>query len=113
MSGKVVHVLGRKPYDLYVGRAMPRYGLAASPLRNEHKIGRDGTRDDVLRMYEKDLRRNLDLRPDTCLPLLADVRGKTLACWCAPKSGVLTPEDPEVCHGQILLRLAEEASQRR
>lgn len=105
-GGKVVHVLSGKPYDVYVGRAMRRFGLAESPWANPHRIGRDGTREEVLRKYE-DRVRGL-LARDSFREKLADLRGLTLACWCAPKDGALTPDDPVICHGQVLLRLARE-----
>jgi hypothetical protein len=36
------------------------------------------------------------------------LRGKTLACWCSPKTGELTTEDPLRCHAQIILKLANK-----
>ena len=114
-SGKVVHVLSGKPYDVYVGRCNNRYGLAESEWSNPYKIGRCGTREEVLRKFEADITtdiswygtRDKDLRFQYRLSML---RGKTLACWCAPKNGYLTTDDETVCHAQILLRLAEELS---
>ena len=55
------------------------------------------------------MRNNLDHDEDGQLadkPLT--LRGKTLACFCAPKDEPLTLDDPVVCHGQTLLKLAEE-----
>lgn len=35
---KVVHVLSGADYGLYVGRTMPRYGLAASQWANPYRL---------------------------------------------------------------------------
>ena len=37
----------------------------------------------------------------------AALRGKTLACWCAPPGG-LGAADALVCHGQVLAALADQ-----
>lgn len=95
---------------MYVGRQNNNHRLAGHDLfANAYKIGRNGTRDDVLELFERDLRRILELYPKGLYAKeLAELRGKTLACWCAPRDGRLTPEDETVCHAQILLKLAEE-----
>ena len=124
-EGCVVHVLSAAPYALYVGRAMPRYQLPESPWSNPYKVGRDGDLSTVLARFEErisylcsdasselasvpGLRRTF---PTLGKVELAKLDGLTLACWCAPRDGTpLTVSDPEVCHGQILLRLAAQAS---
>lgn len=58
---------------------------------NPFKIGRDGTREEVVAKYEQYLLGRPDL-----LARLPDLRGKDLACWCHPLA----------CHGDVLLRLA-------
>ena len=112
MSGKVVHVLGGLPYDVYVGRSNDRYGLRGHAFQNPYRIGPHGTRDEVLAKFEDLLRRFL-LRSPVNVVALERLRGLTLACWCAPKYRALTAEDETVCHGQIILRLAEEPHQPR
>jgi hypothetical protein len=79
---------------VYIGRSAPRYGLRASKWANPFMIGRDGARDEVIAMYERWLR---DERPDL-IAALRELRGKDLVCWCAPLA----------CHGDVILRLAEE-----
>lgn len=107
-TGSVVHVFSGVPYELYVGRAMPRYHLPESPYANPYKVGRDGDPTKVLELYELYARENIDLET---LQLLLWHPGPVLACWCAPKDGTpLTLSGPEICHGQILLRLAAEAN---
>ncbi len=89
---RVVHVNDQNGYDVYIGRASPRKELKASVWANPFKIGRDGTRDEVIDQY----RAYLQTRPDL-LGRLEELRGKRLACWCAP----------EPCHGNVLAELAE------
>lgn len=125
MSGRVVHVLSDAGYDLYVGRAAPRYRLPASPWANPYKVGRDGDLAAVLARFEEHISYRCGSRiigvdmvdgvQSTGHTLhrveLAKLEGLTLACWCSPKDGTpLTSQDPEVCHGQILLRLAAQAA---
>ena len=50
-------------------------------------------RDEVIAQYEQYLLNSPEL-----LAQLGELKGKDLVCWCAPKA----------CHGDILLRLANE-----
>ena len=70
-------------YDIYVGRPT-KWG-------NPYIIGKDGDRDEVLRKYEEWLKSSPSL-----LSALPELRGKVLACWCAPMK----------CHADILAKLA-------
>lgn len=104
MSGRVVYVLSGVDYEVYVGRAMPRYDLPESPWANPYKIGRDGDRAEVLALYEEYVRETFGLER---IWLAFGYPAPVLACWCANRNGTpLTLADPEVCHAQILLRLA-------
>jgi hypothetical protein len=40
---------------VYIGRLMPRYGLRGSKWHNPYKVGRDGTREEVIAKYERHL----------------------------------------------------------
>lgn len=91
----VVHCL-RDPYDIYIGRAMPKYGLTASPWANPFRIGRDGTREEVVAKFEAYL-----LRSPGLMEHLPELRGRVLGCWCAPLS----------CHGDVLARHAAETTE--
>jgi hypothetical protein len=75
--------------DVYVGRP--------SPWGNPFKIGKHGTRDDVLALYALWLKGNAPearwVRENIHL-----LRGKDLVCWCVPAD----------CHAEILLLLANE-----
>lgn len=64
---------------VYIGRG----SLWGNPLR----IGWDGTREEVISRFEKEILPNLDVSP---------LRGKDLVCFCAPKP----------CHGDALLKKA-------
>ena len=90
MAVLVVHCKKDK-YDVYIGRANPRSGLKASPWANPFKIGKDGTREEVMRKYCDWIMQQPEL-----LSRLPELKGKVLGCWCAP----------EACHGDILSELA-------
>ncbi len=79
---KVVHCR-REPYDIYIGRPS-RWG-------NPYTVGRDGSRERVIAMYEEYIRSQPHL-----MAALPGLRGKTLGCWCKPKA----------CHGDVLVELA-------
>lgn len=117
MNGCVVHVLSGQPYDFYIGRQNPRYGFKRSPWANRFKVGEHGDPEAVLSQFahawDQSVEAALSQREQpwarSFLAELAALDGKTLACWCPDKDGgVLTLEDPIVCHGQILLKLAAE-----
>lgn len=71
------------PGAVYCGRP--------SPFGNPFVIGRDGSRADVIAKYEAWLTRQPAL-----LARLPSLKGRDLACWCAPLP----------CHCDVLLRLA-------
>lgn len=74
-----------RPLDaVYVGRP--------SPWGNPYKAGKDGTREQVVAKFEVYALERLNKEPDWLKPLV----GKDLICWCAP----------QVCHADVLLRLA-------
>jgi hypothetical protein len=69
--------------------------LIARPSKwgNPFQIGRDGSREKVITMYEIHLRRRPDL-----LASLPELAGKRLGCHCKP----------EACHGDVLVKLLRE-----
>jgi len=85
---RVVHCR-KEPYDLYIGRENSHYGLLQSKWANPFVIGKDGTRDEVIAMYEEYIELT-DLKND-----LHELKGKTLGCWC----------HPQACHGDVLIKL--------
>jgi len=84
MSIKVVHCK-KEPYDVYIGRP--------SKWENPFRIGKDGTRDEVISKYEAYIMYRSDL-----IQALPELIGKTLGCWCKPLA----------CHGDILKIMVED-----
>lgn len=63
---------------------------------NPFVIGQDGTRKEVIAKY-----RDYVLADPSLLDAVkSELKGKTLSCWCKPK----------VCHGDVLLQLANAKS---
>lgn len=60
---------------------------------NPFKIGRDGTRAEVVAKFE-----NYIMHQPRLLAALPELKGKNLLCHCAP----------EACHGDVLLKLANQ-----
>lgn len=84
--------------NVYVGRGGivfidgKRFPPNSSPFANKWKVGRDGTREEVLEKYEKWL--NEKLRDDSKFrKKFFLLKGKNLGCWC----------HPERCHADIIL----------
>lgn len=69
---------------------------------NPFRIGRDGTRAEVIAKYERMIRDNLKKEHDYGIEdtqeAIKDLRGRRLFCWCAPAP----------CHGNVLERICEE-----
>jgi len=83
----------RIPTDaVYIGRG----SFLGKPSKwgNPFVLGQDGTRDEVCDQYEEWLR----ARPEL-MASLHELRGRDLVCFCAPYR----------CHGDLLLRLANQA----
>ena len=66
---------------------------------NPFRIGRDGTRDEVIALYRRRLWQRI-CEGRVSLGELASLHGKTLACHCAPLP----------CHGEVLARAAAWAA---
>jgi hypothetical protein len=82
---RVVHCK-KEPYDVYIGRP--------SKWGNPFIIGRDGTRQEVIRKYRDWILAN----PQLIKQIPPNLRGKTLGCWCRP----------DACHGDVLAELADK-----
>jgi hypothetical protein len=80
---RVVHCK-RAKYDVYVGRP--------SKWGNPFTIGRDGTRAQVIAKY----RAWILTQPALVKAARRELRGKVLACWCAPLA----------CHAEVLAEIA-------
>ena len=93
MKTRVVNIKGKKPYDVYIGRAMGWQRLKKSPYANPFKIGKDGNRDEVIEKY----REWILAQPELVERAKRELKGKVLGCWCKP--------DP--CHGDVLVEIVE------
>jgi hypothetical protein len=82
------------PNTVYIGRRNARYGLAASQWANPFRVSLEADRASAMAAYEKWLQSQRHL-----MAALRELQGCDLACWCAPLP----------CHGDVLLRLANEA----
>ncbi len=80
----VVNKRSGEPYDVYIGRP--------SKWGNPFPLGGDSSRDEVVAQY-----RSWVVGQPHLLAALPELRGKVLACWCAPLS----------CHGDVLAELAD------
>jgi hypothetical protein len=82
---RVVHCK-KDSYDVYIGRP--------GPFGNPFEIGKDGNREEVVTQFAEWVL----TQPELLAIIKAELRNKTLGCWCAPK----------LCHGDILMKLANE-----
>ena len=69
-------------YDIYIGRG--------SKWGNPFIIGKDGTRSEVIKKYNKWIQNQPQL-----MNSLHELNGKILGCYCKPKA----------CHGDVLIKL--------
>lgn len=74
------------PDAIYVGRP--------SKWGNPYKIGKDGTREEVVTAYRLWLSANIFAGTLN----LTELKGKDLVCWCSPLP----------CHADVLLELANK-----
>lgn len=102
---RVVHVKDQIPGAVYIGRAMPQRGLQAGKWGNPYKVGRDGTRAEVIDKYRSLIH---PVSPDGWLNMNAyqELVGKPLACWCRKDDEERTPGN--ACHGDVLIEMIEE-----
>jgi hypothetical protein len=94
-AARVVHVL-REPYDIYIGRPNRWFRLPGSRWANPFKIGVgvDESRQEAVKKYREWIQEQPGLLAD-----IPSLKGKILACWCAPK----------LCHGDVLSKLADQS----
>lgn len=90
---KVVN-LHKEKYTHYIGRG--------SIFGNPFKIDKNGTREEVIAMYEQYTRDMLEDRKDCFCPLRKAIydlsADAVLGCYCKPKA----------CHGDIIIKIWEE-----
>lgn len=98
---RVVHVNDNIPGAVYIGRAVPRRKLAASPFGNPFPLA-SNTRYESLRRYREWVERQLRsgaIDPESVINL----RGKPLACWC--RHDGITRTGTNTCHGDLIVEL--------
>jgi mRNA interferase HigB len=78
------------PGAVYIGRKFGAH--EASEFQNPFVIGKDGTRKEVVQMYNEYIKSRPDL-----LAKAKELAGKILGCYCAP----------ELCHGDVLKSIAD------
>lgn len=99
----VIHVRDMRaddPNDVYIGRGVHRrgYHLDASPWANPIPIGSDERRrDEVIEAFRAWVLTSPDAQAAWIREHISELRGKRLACWCAPRA----------CHGDVLAELAD------
>ena len=81
------------PGAVYIGRVNARYRLPASKWANPFAVKREADREAAIASYE----RWLGSQPQL-MAALRELHGRDLVCWCVPLP----------CHGDVLLRLANE-----
>ncbi len=88
-----------EPNHIYIGRDMQVYvkGANGSKWKNPFSVKKYGL-DECIRLFEEYLMSNKELLKD-----IYELKGKDLACWC--KNGECADER---CHGDLLLRLANQ-----
>ena len=73
-----------------------RFPLFSSNFANPYKIGKDGTREEVIEKYRTYITQQLENNKSLQDELIM-MKDKNLGCWCYP----------EMCHGNILLDLID------
>ena len=84
----------RERYDIYIGRPTiwgNPYSHDPSSKQAKFKVG---TRKEAVQKYEEWIRS----KPDLMKLAKQELKGKILGCWCKP----------DLCHGDILAKIAEE-----
>ena len=90
------------PNSVYIGRAVPRKGLKASPWANPFRVHEDRNHRDCVLVFRIWSGASLDPEAVWIREHVHELRGKTLVCWCKP-------DHP--CHGDALAEMAEEAKE--
>ena len=88
--------IGRKGVVFINGK---RYPPEDSIFANPYKVGKDGTRDEVIQKYKTCILEKIE-RKEITQDQLDKLRGKKLGCWCKPNT----------CHGDVLVELIDSNS---
>lgn len=91
----IVNVTKTDSYDEYLGRENRSYGLSESIHHNPYKLD-NHTRQEAIDNFAVYFYHRL-LSDKSYFDQLYEVKGKTLACWCAPKD----------CHGDVIANFVD------
>jgi hypothetical protein len=91
MPTRVVNLRAGGPYDVLIDRR--------SPWGNPFRIDAENSREEVIRRFANWVINDSSQRARWIREHVHELRGKTLACWCAPQA----------CHGDVLAAMAEES----
>lgn len=97
MTETVVVHNQHQDFDVYIGRAVPEYGLPASRWGNPFVMTDDS--DTERRRVIAAYRTWIVTQPEL-MDAIEELRGRRLGCWCAPKP----------CHGDVLVELLADTS---
>lgn len=104
MTTRVIHFRDwdrSDPNTTYIGRAVPRKGLKASPWANPFPITENTSRELSIEWFREWVKISPEYSARWIRANAQELRGKTLVCWCRP----------EKCHGDILAEMAEAAKE--
>ena len=95
----VIHVHDMQEGDVYIGRksTLSSPMRSDSPWRSDFKISAILPRDEAIKAYEYWVLYSVEHRAMWIREHVHELKGKRLACWCAPKP----------CHGNSLAKWAE------
>ena len=93
----MVHVRDNVPGAVYIGRAVPRQRIVASPFGNPFPVRAERERQGAIERYRNWLWHG---GGQLYLAMLPTLRGKPLACWCRHDG-----EETPACHGDVLQEL--------
>jgi hypothetical protein len=71
-----------------------RFPKDSSIFCNPFKVGKHGTREEIIKKYEKYIKNKIQLEPEL-KDILIKMKNKNLGCWCYP----------EKCHGDVLINI--------
>lgn len=104
MTTRVIHFRDwdrSDPNSTYIGRAVPRKGLKASPWANPFPISEEVSRELSIGWYRDWVNGSPEHSARWIREHVHELRDKTLVCWCSPAK----------CHGDILAALADAAKE--
>lgn len=96
----VLIVSRRYPADCEGAAYVGRPGAYGNPF----KVGPHGSVRDVVALYVQWV--SHPARSPLRQLARRQLRGQNLACWCAPRGGIAPDADQQLCHAQVLARIA-------